>query len=234
MNLSVFIPVLNGEDVLENNVNKVFRKVSEFEDDFEIVIVDDNSTDKTPDAAKGLLSNRKIRYVRYNSGPSRRENLADSFRSSKGDIVCYLDVDLSTDLSHLPHLVGNVKKGYDIAIGSRYKGIDPERTVGRILFSRAYNMTFQTLFGSRVQDHNCGFKAFRRDVILHLLEELGYDHQYARGWAWDAELLIRAQRKGYKIKELPVRWKRSENSSFKLLRELKIVGHVIELKKRLG
>jgi len=130
-------------------------------------------------------------------------------------------------------LVEHVNRGSDIAIGSRYKGLRPERTWFRRCVSRLYNKFMKVYFGSNLCDHQCGFKAFRKETLFSLLQDMGYDRSLSRGWFWDAELLIRAQRKGLKITEFPVIWRFGEKSSFRILREMKMIPYVLALRWKL-
>ena len=195
--------------------------------------MDDSSTDKTSDIGKRLSKNIKIKYLRYNNGPSRRENLAVSFGKAKGDIIVFMDTDLAVDLEALPKIISNVGK-YDIAIGSRYvKGARVKRTYFRLLLSKFYNYFVRAYFRSRIRDHQCGFKAFKKKVILKLVKKMSYDKTFRRGWFWDAEMLMLAQRLGYKIREIPVKWKYGEKSTFNLKRELRMLFYILHVKKRL-
>jgi hypothetical protein len=86
-------------------------------------------------------------------------------------------------------------------------------------------------FHSKIKDHQCGFKAFKKEKLLQLLDEMGYEK--TRGWFWDVELLVRAQRKGYSIDEFPVEWKEGKLSSFNIQRELRMLPYVLKLKWKL-
>ena len=228
---SIFIPVYNEEKILQKNILKVKNKMSEFYDNFEIIIVDDGSTDSTSRIAKHL-SNKNVRYVRFDNGPSRRENLAVAMKNSRKSVVVFMDADLATDLKHLEKLLDETNK-YDIVIGSRYSGISAKRSLFRRAISVIYNLFLKTVFGSKIKDHQCGFKAFRRDRFIELAEEAGYDDKFTRGWSWDAEILIRAQKKGLKIKEFPVEWISGKDSSFSLNREIKIAFYLIKLRTKI-
>ena len=104
----------------------------------------------------------------------------------------------------------------------------------RKIISIIYNLFLRLYFGSRINDHQCGFKAFKREHVIKLLDEMGYDKSLHRGWFWDAELLIRAQYNSYKIAEDPVGRKSSVRSTFKLGTELKMLKSIYTLKRKLG
>ena len=145
--------------------------------------------------------------------------------------VAFMDVDLATDITHLRELISCLDNGADFAIGSRYKGIQPERTWFRSVISKGYNAFMRLYFWSKMCDHQCGFKAFKKNALFSVLDDMNYNIK--RGWFWDAELLIRAQKKGLKITEFPVHWRFGEKSSFSILREIKMIPYVLLLRWRL-
>jgi glycosyltransferase involved in cell wall biosynthesis len=231
LKISLFVPVYNEEKILEQNIRILSSELTKLTDQYELVIVNDNSTDSTSEICK-RLSSAKIRVLTYENGPSRRENLGKAILTAKYDFIGFTDVDLATDVSYLEILFYLLKK-YDVVLGSRYKGIKPQREIWRLLISKIYNGFMQIYFNSKIKDHQCGFKAFRKDAILQLLSEMGYDYTFKRGWFWDAELLIRAQRKDYNYIEMPVKWVRGEKTTFQFKRELKMLGYVLKLRFRL-
>lgn len=232
--LSVFIPAYNEEKVLEKNVLRIIEEVSKLGIPFEIVVVDDNSTDATGALCQRLhRDNPHVTYKRFTNGPARRENLGVALRDAIFEYITFMDMDLATDLSHIGELVAQLDKGADFAVGSRYKGLQSERTWFRYLISKGYNTFMQLYFGSKVCDHQCGFKAFKKNALLRILDEMGYEKKMRRGWFWDAELLIRAQKRGFKIAEFAVNWRFGEKSSFRILREMKMIPYVLFLRWRL-
>ena len=235
MKVSVFIPAYNEEKIIEKNVLIVFKKLKSLKKGFELFIVDDTSSDQTGEIATALAKKHKeIHYLRYENGPSRRENLAASFHKAKGSIVIYMDLDLATSLDHLEQLINEIEiNKNDVAIGSRYLGTKAKREVSRRIISVCYNTFMRTYFGSKVKDHQCGFKAFKKEVLLQLVKEAGYDKRFVRGWFWDTEILLRAQKHHFRIKEFPVKWRYGDSSSFILKREFRMMNYVLGLRKRL-
>lgn len=237
--ISVFVPCYNEEKRLEKNILQIYDALKKLKKPFELVIVDDGSRDATPALAQKLASlHNEIRHQRYETGPSRRENLGKAFRTAKGEIIAFMDLDLSVPLSFLPLLLGGIVAGNDIVIGSRYAKKHTgeqtlKRTFTRFVISRIYNLFMWLYFGSKIQDHQCGFKAFQKDVLFSLLDAMGYDEKFVRGWFWDVELLLRAQKKEYKIVEFPVSWNEGKQSSFDFSRELKMLPYVFKLRFRL-
>ena len=234
MSLSIFVPAYNEEKILEKNINKIHDCLKENVSVFELIIVDDSSKDRTSLIAKAMeKKNPVIKHMRFENGPSRRENLAAAMKKAKYDTVGYMDLDLATPLHFLPKLIDEIKGGADIAMGSRrVRGAKVKRSLYRNSWSFFYHKTINLLFNSKVNDYQCGLKLFKKDVLMNLLEQLGYDKNFQRGWFWDAELLLAAEKANYKIKEIPVEWTEGAKSSFKLTRELKLIPYLIRLKMR--
>jgi glycosyltransferase involved in cell wall biosynthesis len=228
MKVSLLIPVYNAQSLIGKNIRKSYEALLSLNDDFEIIIVDDNSNDKSYrfkrliDRAR-VVTGKDVKYLSYTKGPSRRENLGQAFFSVKHEIAGFIDADFSCDVGYLIEAVNILnKESADIVIGSRYiKGAETRREIGRRIISFLYNSTIRILFGSSVKDHQCGLKVFRMSSVKQILTDMGYDAKFIRGWFWDAELLIRAQRKRLKIIEFPVKWRCADSSTFSLKRELK-------------
>lgn len=232
--ISIFVPCYNEEKRLKKNILQIYESLKELKKPFELVIVDDGSIDATPALAQKLVGlHKEICHQRYDTGPTRRENLGKAFRTAKGDIILFMDLDLSVPLSYVLRLLEGIAAGNDIVIGSRYKGIQSNRGLQRSVISRIYNTFMHFYFGSKIHDHQCGFKAFKKEALFSLLDDMGYDKKFVRGWFWDVELLLRAQKKGYIIDEFPVSWDEGKQSSFDFKRELKMLPYVLKLRFRL-
>jgi len=239
--ISLFIPVYNCAWLITQDLRKSYNALLKLRDDFEITIVDDNSTDKSyrfkrliDKAARG--TGKDLKYVSFQKGPSRRENLARAFYAAKYDIICFIDADFSVDISYLLKAISVLKeKSADIVVGSRYiKGANAVRKPMRRLFSFFYNLIIRMVFNSGIKDHQCGLKVFRKEAVMPVIEDMGYDEKFIRGWFWDAELLIRAQKKNLKIIEIPVESLETSVSTFSFFREIKTLHAMIKLKRKLG
>jgi glycosyltransferase involved in cell wall biosynthesis len=215
--VSVVFPAYNEADALEAAVEKVIQALNEFTQSYEIIIAEDGSTDGTAKLATALAE--KYSFVKHIHGEKRLGRgaaLKNAFKQSHGEVLVYMDLDLATDLIHLKSLVDAVEsEGYEFATGSRMLSeSNVERSGTRHIASKTYNFMVRALLGSKVKDHQCGFKAFRREPLLQLLDEVGASH-----WFWDTELLVRAYRRGYKIKEIPVSWTGGRETKVRLLED---------------
>jgi len=157
-------------------------------------------------------------------------SIVNGLKNCKSDIVAYMDVDLSTDLSSFRNLISGIVKGYDISNGSRYhKNSIVERYHSRRILSMIYHMFILRFFlNVKFRDAQCGYKAVSQRFIKEVLP-LVKD----RNWFFETEMLYLAEKKGLKIIEIPIVWKESGFSSVRLIKTvLEFLSKVIELKFR--
>ncbi len=228
--VSVVVPVYNGSYFLESCVLQLRQYFSASGTPHEIIIAEDGSTD----GSKALCRELKDRFpdIQLLMGAKRLgrgESLRRAIAAARGDVILYTDVDMATDLRHMGDLVREVSNGEDIVTGSRYlPGAQAERMLTRLVASRVYNRLVRLLLGSTLTDHQCGFKAFKRNAILRLLPEVKAEH-----WFWDTEILVRAQAEGLRVGEVPVQWSESEadQSTVRLMRDsMSFLSEIIRLK----
>jgi glycosyltransferase involved in cell wall biosynthesis len=204
--MDIVLPVLNEEHDLARAVEKLSAFLTDnlLDYDCRIVIADNGSTDSTPAICEELSrENPRVDFIRLEER-GRGRALKRAWAESDADLVSYMDVDLSTGLDALPLLVRAIDhEGYDIAIGSRLaRGAQVVgRPLKREIISRAYSLMVRTMFWTGFLDPQCGFKVLNRRTA-HSVVELVRDN----GWFFDSELLIIAEKNGYRIKEVPVHW----------------------------
>jgi glycosyltransferase involved in cell wall biosynthesis len=211
--VTVIIPVFNDLHALEIAVPRSIEILSRITSGFELIIAEDGSTDGSADFVRQYeLRDPRIHLLHSDERLGRGKALNRAIYESKANIVCYYDVDLATDLQHLPELIGSIREGADIATGSRLMpGSDTLRTGGREIASRTYNFLVRFFLGSRIYDHQCGFKAFNKEHILPILPAIRSSH-----WFWDTEILVRTLRNGARISEFPVRWRAGKGTTVKI------------------
>jgi putative flippase GtrA len=214
--IDIVVPVYNEEVVLESTVRRLHRFLSdEFPFSWRIVIADNASTDATPQIAARLAAELADVEALRLEAKGRGRALRTAWSASDARVVCYMDVDLSTDLRALLPLVAPLLSGHsDLAIGSRLaRGARVVRGPKRELISRAYNTILHTALRARFSDAQCGFKAARTAVVRELLFEVR-----DQGWFFDTELLVLAQRRGLRIHEVPVDWVDDPDSRVDIVR----------------
>jgi glycosyltransferase involved in cell wall biosynthesis len=211
--VTAIIPVFNDRCSLEIAIPRSIQALALITDGFELIIAEDGSTDGSADLVRQCEQrDSRIRLLHSDERLGRGKALNRAISESHGKIVCYYDVDLATDMHYLPELIRSIREGADIATGSR---LMPEseivRTGGREIASRSYNFLVRLFLGSMIHDHQCGFKAFKKGQVVHLLSEIQSNH-----WFWDTELLVRAQRKGCRVREFPVLWRAGKGTTVKI------------------
>jgi glycosyltransferase involved in cell wall biosynthesis len=208
--ISIVIPVHNDYHALEKAIPFSIDQLQRLGLNFELIIAEDGSTDGSRELAeRWARSDHRICLLHGDERMGRGKALARSFKTARGKVICYYDADLATPLKHLPDMINAILGSSDIATGSRIlPGSDASRSIDREVASRAYNFLVRLILGSRIADHQCGFKAFKRETILPLLDEVNAEH-----WFWDTEVLVRGQLYGYKIREIPVQWRQGRHTA---------------------
>ena len=202
--VDVVVPVHNEQAVLAASIRRLHDYLTEaLPVSWRIVIADNASTDATLRVAMALAEDLPNVELLALTEKGRGRALRAAWERSDAEVVCYMDVDLSTDLRALPPLLAPLFSGHsEVAIGSHLApGSRVVRGAKRELISRAYNRLLRTILGVRFSDAQCGFKAIRTDAARRLLPSVRDE-----GWFFDTELLVLAQREGMRIHEVPVDW----------------------------
>lgn len=226
MMLSIIFPVLNERLRLESGVTRTveyLRGIS-FED-YEIIIVDNGSEDETPQIARALCERyERVRYERIGVrgvGAAFRRGVA----LSGGDIVGYMDIDLSTNIKHLGEVIHIFRAddrlgrpGVEYVNGSRFaKQSDTKgRKWYRRLTSRGLLILLKLFLRMKSTDAICGFTFVRRSTALSLIESCSRDN----GWFYMIEFLLRAEKSGVKVLDYPVEWQEDYNTTVKVFRTI--------------
>lgn len=229
--LSIILPVHNESSLLERSVSEIIKETSRITPSFELIIAEDGSEDESYEIAKRIAkSNPRIRVFHSRQRLGRGKALTRALRRAKGKIAVYMDADLSTDLSYLSPLIKRIEDGASIATGSRLlKTSETRRPLKRETASRVFNFLVRALLGSSIMDHQCGFKAFRMKDVLPLLKKVRDEH-----WFWDTEILVRAQRAGLRVDEIPIRWSHGRFTKVSFTKDvLYMLSRILWLRKEL-
>jgi glycosyltransferase involved in cell wall biosynthesis len=213
--VEIVVPVRNEERDLVPSVTRLAAYLREnFAPTAVITIADNGSTDATWALARELADAYPgIVRAAHLDLPGRGRALHTLWSASDADVVAYMDVDLSTDLAALGPLIDPLLAGQaDVAIGSRLApGARVVRGLKREVISRAYNLLLRVTLGVGFRDAQCGFKALRRSAAQALLPAV-----VDRGWFFDTEVLVLAERAGLRIHEVPVAWTDSPDSRVRI------------------
>jgi len=225
--VSVVLPAYNEETTIEETVRTTLSTLAAFlpAGSFEVIVAEDGCDDRTPEIADVLADeDGRVRHFHSDERLGRGGALNHAFRAAEGETLVYFDTDMATDMRHLEELVESVRSGeYDFATGSRWMpGRTADRPAKRGIPSRGFNALTRRFLGSALRDHQCGFKAFDRAALFDVLADVQDEH-----WFWDTEVLVRAQRKGYRVKEFPVDWTPMGDTKVDLVRDVFGMGSQI-------
>jgi glycosyltransferase involved in cell wall biosynthesis len=199
----VSIPVYNEERFLYETVHSLATALDESGLMYRLSIAEEGSTDGTHDEIRRLQAELPRLIVR--SSPDRRGRgwaLRQLWAQFDADVYAFVDADLAAGPEALIEVIKGAQKGFDVVTGSRYcPGAKVERPPLRRVVSLAYNGLVRTAFHEKIQDHQCGLKAFTRRALA-VLAPLSREDT----WAWDTEALLLASRLGLRIHEVPVVW----------------------------
>ncbi len=201
--VDVVVPVYNEEAALPGSIERLTGFLAEhLHNSWRVTIADNASTDGTGAVSQKLSTTYPNVHYYYLPQKGRGRALRATWLESDADIVSYMDVDLSTDLSHFPQLVEALESGYDVAVGSRLsRDSQVTRAFKREFISRGYNVLIKSLFFTPFPDAQCGFKALTRQAAQTIIPGIENNN-----WFFDTELLIIAAKRGYRIKSIPVKW----------------------------
>jgi glycosyltransferase involved in cell wall biosynthesis len=212
--VSVILPVYNEGKVLENNVKKLKGSLERIFDEFEIIISEDGSTDNSREIANSLKS-KKVHVLNNGKRGGKGAAIKHATVFAKGNIIMFMDADLASNPENVKQLAKLFEGGAAIVIGSRYhKNSKTERTPLRLFASKGFNYLVNIMLGSKLSDHQCGFKAFRKDLVFPIIKKVE-----SKEWFWDTELLVRAQRNGLNVVEIPIEWNEANESKFRLFQD---------------
>lgn len=211
--LSVVIPAYNEEtNIRLGAFDKVFRYLDEQTYTWEVIVVDDGSTDNTLRLAEEFSTkNSQFKYIN-NPHQGKAATVMTGILESKGTIVLFSDLDQATPLKEVEKILPWFEKGFDVVIGSRKSKREGAPLLRRVM-ARGFMFLRTVVLGLKgISDTQCGFKAFRREVAQNIFKHLSlYGTQKTVNGAmvtagFDIEVLFLAKTLGYKIKEIPVEW----------------------------
>jgi glycosyltransferase involved in cell wall biosynthesis len=201
MGIEITLPAYNEEEILEKNIKILFSFLKKVNFKYNVTIAENGSTDKTLEIARKLSKKYKNLKAIHVKNPGKGNAIKTVWGKSKADLLCVMDADLSTDLNHLNEMV-HFLKDYDLVIGNRLSAKSKtERRLYRTILSIVYNTIVKLYLGIKTHDLQCGFKGIKRKAFLALEK-----HTKNNNFFFDTELVVWAEKKKYKIKEIPVKW----------------------------
>lgn len=211
MKLSIVVPAYNEARRILPSLASVFANMETRHLPYEVLVVDDGSTDDTAAVIRQHFGERpQLRLLSY--GGNRGKGYAVRFGAGQatGDVVLFSDADFSTPIEELDKMLPLLEQGYDMVIGSRaMKGaeIRERQPFYREGAGKLFNLLVRLLVAPEFHDTQCGFKCYRREALRPVLERLQID-----GFAFDVEMIALARAAGLRIAEVPVVWINSPTS----------------------
>lgn len=197
--LSLVLPLYNEGPTLEQSLRTIYKSLQKIKKSWEVILVDDKSSDDTLAIVKKILPNLKnTTLIAHQENQGRGKAVSDGLKVSKGIYSGFLDVDLEVSSDYIPLFIKELEDGYDCVIGNRIyeKNIT---AVTRVVSSVGYKLIVRSLLNLPINDTEAGYKFFNREKILPILNRIKN-----KGWFWDTEICARAYWAGLKISQVPV------------------------------
>lgn len=196
--ISIVLPAYNEEENIEKAIKScisILEKISQGEN-YEVIVVDDGSKDKTGEIAEEIQENdANVKVIHHKKNKGYASALRTGFENAKFDLIFYTDADNQFDIAEIKNFLPLIKEGdADVVVGYR---VNRKDRIHRLFISWGYNFLIRILLGIKVKDVDCSFKLFKREV----LQGVEIKHE---GWLVDTEILAKVVKKGYNIEEIPV------------------------------
>ena len=214
--LSIIIPAHNEERRLPGSLEKIVAFLEKQDYRAEVIVVDNGSSDNTSGVVEGFMA--RYPFISLIREERRGKGLAVKLGmlAARGEYLFLCDADLSMPIEEVAKFLPPQLEDYDVAIASRE--VEGARRYGepphRHLMGRVFNLIVRLLAVRGFQDTQCGFKCFRREVARDI-----FSRQTMEGWGFDVEVLFIAQKRGYRIVEVPINWYYMANSRVRPIRD---------------
>ena len=215
--LSVVIPSYNEENRLGVSLDKILSFLRGKNFSWEIIVVDDGSSDHTEALAREKLTGTPHQILRNIDNEGKGEAVRRGMLEAKGEYLLFSDADLSTPIEEVSRLLETLENGYDVAIGSRglrESRVEVRQNPIREGMGKIFNRIARLASFKKIRDSQCGFKCFRKEAARAL-----FAAQKLKGFSFDAEILYLAQKRSYRVAEVPVIWRNSPHSRVHILKD---------------
>jgi len=231
MHLSVIIPAYNEEKRLSKTLEEINGYLVKQNYDYEILVVDNGSTDNTAEIVRNLENKIKgLKLIEGSAGRGKGFAVKKGMLTAAGDFRIFTDADNSTSIDQVEKMWPEFKAGFDVVIGSRdIKGaiLDPPQPwIRQIILGEGFKLYRKIIIGLwGIEDTQCGFKGFTKKAAEDIFPKSRISH-----FAFDPEILILAKKMGYKVKEIPVYWKNDLASKVKFQSIIKMAIDLIKIR----
>ena len=203
--ISIVIPAYNESARLGRTLDRVLGFVHQEGWDAEVIVVDDGSSDPTPDIVRSYeQKNSNLRLIANPGNRGKGYSVRNGVLNAQGRVILFTDADLSSPIEESTKLLEALEGGADIAIGSRWMQTELQtqrQSKARQVLGRAFNLLLRGMLRLDFKDTQCGFKAFRRSAAKAI-----FPQQTIERWGFDPEILFLARRLDFTVVEVPVLW----------------------------
>ncbi len=190
MKLSFIIPVFNEKESLERLYSEILENIEN--KDYEIIFIDDGSSDNSFNIMERLAKrDKRVKIIKFRKNFGKSASLQTGFENAKGDIIFTMDADLQDNPTEIPEFIEKIEEGYDLVTGWKKNRKDP---ISKTIPSKFFNFITSRSFKLKLHDYNCGFKAYKKEVINEI-DIYGEMHRY---------IPAIVHTKGFKVTEIPV------------------------------
>jgi len=221
ISISVVLPCFNEASNIQKNIEEIFRYLERHHQNFEIIAVNDGSTDGTLAQLKKIKSANPqipLRVIEKKVNTGKGAAVKTGIFHSRGDIIMFMDADQAIPIQELAKFLAAVEAGNDLAIASRFvakiKILKPVLWY-RSLMEKVFRLLRMIIINNYdIQDTQCGFKVFTRAAAQKIFPLVRI-----KGWSFDVEVIFLAKKKGLKIKELPITLQNPQESHIRIVRD---------------
>jgi dolichyl-phosphate beta-glucosyltransferase len=208
---SIVMPAYNESARIRTSIEKILAYAQEQGWNAEVIVVNDGSTDDTAQIVRSYAAENACLHLVENPGNrGKGYSVRNGMLRANGDILLFSDADLSSPIGEADKLFSAIHAGADVAMGSRWLRTELQtqrQPLHRQLLGRIFNLALRIVLGLHYRDTQCGFKAFTRRAAHSI-----FSLQHIERWGFDPEILYLAQRFGFKIEEVPVKWAHREGT----------------------
>lgn len=230
--LSIIIPAYNEAERIPKTLIDVDRRLAGVDYSYEILVVNDGSTDNTASVVKGMTKMVKdLTLIDVAANGGKGATVKEGMLRASGKVRLFMDADNSTSVDQFEKMMPFFKDGYGVVIGSRaVRGaeLDPPEPPLRRFAGKALNFFVQLILLPGIWDTQCGFKAYTDEAAQKI-----FTASRTAGWGFDVETLALAHKMGYRIKEVPVRWVNDIRSHVRFSGGLQFLAETCTIRWRL-
>jgi glycosyltransferase involved in cell wall biosynthesis len=166
MKLSIVVPAYNEQDNVQRLYFAVKKVMIKEKYDFEMIYIDDGSTDKTYEKLLELnKKDKRVKIIKFRKNFAKASGLSAGFKLAKGDVILTLDADLQDDPLEIPRFIQKINQGFDLVVGWKFKRKDPYH---KILLSKLFNFIVRKLTKIKLHDNDCNFRAIKKEILPYL------------------------------------------------------------------